>query len=327
MGIVEDLLVAGRDANGDPEISRFDATTGNYLGAFVTAADMLANGGHAIGMTWGTGGHLYVAQYASHTIQRYDGTTGAPMGTFADASDGFGGPGLMKQTRNLIFGPNGDLYVCGAPDEEAEAWSKVCRFSGASGVYIDTYIDTDEWENLDAPEDLLFNVDGDLLVVSANGHFVSLFEGPDSGSPGAFMKIYAEAQPPGGVTHIRGIIAGPTGDLMASSLMGTSGVVSYEGLTGDYIGQFGDATDGWTWTMAYGPDDNLYTVNFLSGEVKRYDGATGAFIDSFAQMNGPYATDLLWGATAPDYIVLPEPATMALLACCGLVGLFLRGKR
>lgn len=60
--------------------------------------------------------------------------------------------------------------------------------------------------------------------------------------------------------------------------------------------------------VAFGPDNNLYVSSFLSDQILRYDGTTGAFIDVFAQrqgmtpdgLNGP--NGLLFGPDGRLYV-------------------------
>ncbi|MGB7462824.1 MAG: hypothetical protein WBW14_08015 [Candidatus Acidiferrum sp.] len=68
--------------------------------------------------------------------------------------------------------------------------------------------------------------------------------------------------------------------------------------------------------LVFGPDGNLYVGSFGSGDVFRYSGSTGAFIDDFipvgaGHLGGP--TFLLFGEGSST--ATPEPSILGLLAC------------
>ena len=63
--------------------------------------------------------------------------------------------------------------------------------------------------------------------------------------------------------------------------------------------------------LAFGPDGNLYVASFGSGDVFRYNGSTGAFMDDFipadtGDLHGP--TFLLFGESSS--VTTPEPSTL-----------------
>jgi sugar lactone lactonase YvrE len=70
-------------------------------------------------------------------------------------------------------------------------------------------------------------------------------------------------------------------DLLVSS-GATAGVLSYDEVTGAFVGVF--ASGGGLsvpWGLTYGPDGNLYVASNGNSAILRYDGLTGAFIDAF----------------------------------------------
>ena len=72
--------------------------------------------------------------------------------------------------------------------------------------------------------------------------------------------------------------------LLVSSQDGGS-VLQYDRTTGTFIGAFVAAGSGGLANpdgLAYGPDGNLYVLDFSDSSIKRYNGTTGAFIDVFA---------------------------------------------
>ncbi|PSN15648.1 hypothetical protein C7293_06235 [filamentous cyanobacterium CCT1] len=77
---------------------------------------------------------------------------------------------------------------------------------------------------------------------------------------------------------------------------GTSSVLRFDGTTGEFIDAFVsddpateiDETGGLIrpYELAFGPDGNLYVASFLSDQILRYNGKTGAFIDVYSKGNG-----------------------------------------
>jgi outer membrane protein assembly factor BamB len=147
--------------------------------------------------------------------------------------------------------------------------------------------------------ELLFGADGNLYVSSFGNHRVLRY----TGSTGAFIDVFAPNR--GGSTDIQsgelanpiGMAIGPNGTLYVSSF-NTNSVQNYDATTGTFIAPF--VTDDPTTlnidessglfgptTLLFGPDANgdgsadLYVSSFNTNVVKRFDGATGAFIDDF----------------------------------------------
>ncbi len=94
-----DLYISSADYNSstNERVLRFDATTGNYIGDFVTGAD---NGGlqRIAGMAFGTNGNLYVCDSTAGSVKEYDGTTGAYIQDLIT-----GGSGGLNSPNHLMF--------------------------------------------------------------------------------------------------------------------------------------------------------------------------------------------------------------------------------
>ena len=76
--------------------------------------------------------------------------------------------------------------------------------------------------------------------------------------------------------------------------------------------------------MAFGPDGNLYVVNYIGGNVVRFSSA-GAYVDTFITNNPPSGRGILFALDTQASNV-PEPASAALLGI-GLLVLGLRLKK
>jgi sugar lactone lactonase YvrE len=263
----------------NPAVMRYDGTTGAFLGVF-------AGGGHLnapVSVLFGPDGNLYVADHGNNVVYRYDGTTGAFKDLFIPAgSGGLGGP------LGMVFAPDGkndgklDLYIANHDTHN------ILRYNGTTGAPDPspgntgaTYAAYDSG-TLNHPLDLKFGPDGNLYVTNAGRDFnpnasVLRFQGPTGASPGAFIGTFVSPGS-GGLLTPDGLIFGPDGngdgrqDLYVSSI------------------QFSGASK---------------AVNGTSS-VLRYDGVTGAFIDTFVTPDSG-------GLRGDDFLTFTEtdPTTLA----------------
>jgi sugar lactone lactonase YvrE len=178
------------------------------------------------------------------------------------------GSGGLSRPRSLIFGPdaNGDgvpdLYIA---DRDLSA---ILRYDGVTGAYIDTFVGTGSG-GLNQPGDLVFGSDGDLYVSSQAGNQILRYN-----SSGAFIDVIAS-----GLSTPVGITFGSDGALYIANF-GTNEVLRYNN---SVLSTFVTAGSGGLTgpnDVKFGPDGNLYVQN-ASG-VLRYNGQSGAFIDTFA---------------------------------------------
>ncbi len=170
-----DLLVASFDSF---QVLRYDDTTGAFLSTFATG---LPND-RPLGMTVGPNGNLYVGMNNfgppfQSFIRRFDGRTGAFIDTFAS------GGGLLGP-HHLAFGPDGNLYVASFGGIASN--SKVIRYNGITGAYIDDFVPVGSG-GLSGAEGLVFGPDGKLYVTSRVTNQVLRHDG----LTGAFLGVFA----------------------------------------------------------------------------------------------------------------------------------------
>jgi hypothetical protein len=216
-------------------ILRFDAATGRPVptpwltGAFFTAP---GSGGMILPTTLDLGpdGNLYVANrldqagHALTQILRFDGTTGDFLGEFTPA-----GSGGLGQTKDLHFGPDGNLYV------SSPATHSVLRYDGTTGAFLGVFASA----GLGQPQGFAFGPDGSLYV--ANNSF-------QSGSPASILRYDGQTgdfrgvfvTPGSGNLFVADDIAfGPDSNLYVSNQLGQQGdVLRFDGATGAFLGVY-----------------------------------------------------------------------------------------
>jgi Ca2+-binding RTX toxin-like protein len=213
----------------------------------------------------------------------------AAPGDFIDDFVSSGSGGLDKP-KNLIFGPDGNLYVISYQQD------KVKRYDGTTGAVIDTFVASGSG-GLDEPQGLEFGPDGNLYVTSQSTHQVLRYDG----ASGIFMDVFVS----NGLGFPQEAIFGPDGNLYVSNYF-TDSVVRFDGTSGSLIDVFViagsgglDAAQG----LAFGPDGNLYVVSQNTDQVMRYDGTTGVFIDVFSSGGGlSTPKDLVFGSDGNLYV-------------------------
>ena len=233
-------------------------------------------------------------------------------GSFIDAFVSAGSGGLNIPTE-LVFGPDGNLYVSSFGTDE------VLRYNGATGAFINAFVVAGSG-GLNQPRGLVFGPDGNLYVNSDVTNEVLRY----NGATGAFIDAFVSAGS-GGLTRPLGLVFGPDGNLYVSSFS-TDEVLRYNGATGAFIDAFVSAGSGGLSSplgLVFGPDGNLYVSSINTDEVLRYNGATGAFIDAFVSagsggLNNP--KDLVFG---PDGNLYVSSSTDEVLRYNGATGAFI----
>jgi hypothetical protein len=217
------------------------------------------------------------------------------------------GSGGLARPRGSTFGPDGngdgvqDLYVTSA-DTHA-----VLRYDGVTGAFIDTFVAAGSG-GLSSPVDLAFSLDGRQLYVTSFGSNQLLRY---DGTTGAFSDVVSSA-----LSGPEGITLGPDGSLYVANFY-TNEVLRYNTSSG--LTSFVSASSG-TLTgprkAVLGPDANgdgiqdLYVTSESNSKVLRFDGLTGAFIDTF--VNTGTHVGIMWlqvGTDGSVYVLAPTTTT------------------
>lgn len=245
------LLVTSANANS---IFRYD-NNGSFLQKFDNSSVQ-----YPYGLALGPDGYLYTATTDSSSglnshIDRFDPVTGKRLASF----------GELPQTRGLAIGPDGLIYV------SAFNARQIWRYNPTTSSFLDVVatIVAPYSFALDRAANLYVNNgSGTIYKVEASSHAVSSFISDPN-----LVSYNNEA-----------MVFGPDGSLY----VGTSPLSTYANQVRRYNGQTGafdrvfaqDSHIGEAISLAFGPDGKVYMGTFFNG-VLRFDGTTGAFIDTF----------------------------------------------
>ncbi len=315
------LLVGDWDEH---TVLRYAEATGAFVDTFVPKHSGGLN--QPFGLVFGPHDHnLYVSsgQFKGpgqlKAVLRYDGTTGAFIDEFVDSTH-------LTSPRGIIFGPDGNLYVA---DGDGNADGRIVRYDGKSGAFLGDFVPIAGNGGLSHPLGLVFGPDGknpgqlDLYVTGGFTDSVLRYDG----TSGVFLGEFV-ASGSGGLDHPQGLTFGPDGTLYVANaaFAGNPNVLRFQGPSGRtpgaFLGTFVTVGSGGLFTpfgLVFGPDGNndgaqdLYVANgdltglkARNGTVKRYDGVTGAFIDT-------YVTAKSGGLDDPNFLTFTQtdPVTLA----------------
>lgn len=293
------LLITSFDTHN---VLRYDGTTGAFVDEFVPRKSGRLN--QPNGLAFGPHDHdlyvtsgLYGGPGRIRGVLRFDGTTGTYVENFAGKDE-------LSKPGSILFGPDGNLYV--ADHVEGATTNSIRRYDTATGEFLGDFVATNSG-GLRNPQGMVFGPaieDGqglDLYVASARNGMILRYDG----TTGAFLGEFV-ASGVGGLDHPIGLTFGPDGNLYVADgdTRSQGAILRFQGPAGDTPGAFIDsfvpAGEGGLRSsigVIFGPDGNgdgqqdlyvsnvEYSASYLSKEhtssIRRYDGVTGAFIDTF----------------------------------------------
>ncbi|WP_013325408.1 PEP-CTERM sorting domain-containing protein [Gloeothece verrucosa] len=219
---------------------------------------------------------LLVGNTQGNNVVIFNEQTGAFLGNFIAPGEG----GLFAPD-NLLYGPNGDLYVSSG---DTAANSAILRYDGLTGQFKGIFA---SGGGLIRPYGSAFGPDGNLYVSSFLTDQILRYDG----TTGAFIDVFASGNGlSGGLNGPNGLLFGADGSLYVTTQGSVGG--TFPGLPsqvlrfapGDttptvFIDQPTASPDGFGFVsllgLAIGPDNDLFVSDFAN-DIRRYDLVTGA---------------------------------------------------
>ena len=250
------LYVASTDTDS---ILRYDEGTGAFIDEFVSTGSGGLDFPRDITFH---GGDLFVASSSTHSVLRYDGVTGDFVSEFVTSGDGG-----LDSPRGLLFGPNNDLYVTSAGEDDA-----VLRYDSTDGTFLSEFIVSGD-NGLANPSEIAIGPDGNFYVSSTQsasnavlrydsaGSFIDTFIGPGSGG-----------------------LDGPADLAFRSGLLYVAGwrsnsIVAYDSSSGDYVSTVTASAGSSPISITFDEAGRLYSSSRVTDEILRFVEPSAAYLD------------------------------------------------
>jgi DNA-binding beta-propeller fold protein YncE len=277
-------------------ILRYDEQTGALIGVFAESSSGL---NRPVGLAFGKDGDLYVANNGGNGILRYNGKSGAYIDAFVPTGD----YSPIQFPYDLVFGPNGNLFVS-AKNLNDDTHYHIYELNKSSGAIVHRF---ESGANLVTPFDLEFGANGNLFVVDRWTKTLMEFDG----TSGTFVRDFTSQQVN---VYPWGFTFGSNGDAYVINYFGDA-LSRLDGQTGAIISNFvpnlnHDGPD----SIQLGPDGNLYVYEFNSKKLDQFDEVTGQLLGSF---NISAASAFVFSprtVSEPASFAIALPAILGLLA-------------
>lgn len=233
--------------------------------------------------TAASSGGLLVTSADANRIFRFDSTTGAFLQRFDNSS--------VTYSYGDALGPDGLLYTA-TTDATTGFNSHIDRFDPVTGTRVASF------GALPQTRAMTIGPDGLIYVSAFNSDQVWRY----SPYTGAFLDVFANIYRP------HALAFGPDGNLYVVSPVAPGGnIVAKVNATTRAISTFvSDPGLDLGTGMVFGPDGSLYlgtSAGVFASQVRRYNGATGAFDRVFATVpNSDQATALAFGPDGKLYV-------------------------
>jgi outer membrane protein assembly factor BamB len=267
-----------------------------------------------------SGSYLYVDSWNSNNVLRYDEQTGAFVDEFVKKNSGD-----LYSSVSMDFGPDHNLYLSNGHFGKQNQPKDVPEFDGATGAFLGDFVKD---STMTSPACVIFGHDGNLYIGDSSNNMGTVLR--FDGKTGAFLDTFV-APGAGGLQIPGSMLFGPDGNFYVVDIP-QSQILRFDGKTGAFLDKFVAPGSGGLENpigMTFGPDGNLYVDNtrffaHTGGGILRYNGRTGAFMDTFvAPGSGGLAKPLfvifgpegdLFVASAEtansDVIAMPETSTV-----------------
>lgn len=220
--------------------------------------------------------------------------------------------GFLNSPRDLVFGPDGDLYVSNGFEGSDNSDHSIERFDGQTGASKGSFV-IPGTGGLDVPNGLVFapGPDGDLYVASSDTGEVLRYDGKTGAlvGSGSFTHGYDLSQPrfiafgPGSDPDVPDLYVADTGFLRGS-------ILRYDGTDGHFVEEYITRPEmgmGKPYGMVF-HDGFLYVASFDTNEILKFDS------NGDPVPGGPFIADGTGGMKNPRGITI-GPDGMLYVAC------------